>query len=146
MNGRLSVLAHLDFEVEVAGRGVVSGSVRGSGHDLILDVDRPGVFAGRADRATVADLADRLARRGLTLRVIQGPKHLITLGETRAPWWQRRATGSRHLRLGSLRGAWTSGRSRLRRDVGPALPDGARGWCSSRETTTAPVNDGRSSG
>jgi hypothetical protein len=38
-----------------------------------------------------------------------------------APWWQRRATGTRRIRLGSLRGAWTSARSRARRTE-PVLP------------------------
>lgn len=124
MTGRHSVQAHLDFEVEVVGQGVVSGTVRGSGHGLTLEVDRPELFAGRTDRGTVEGLTVGLAPRGLTLRVLQGPTHLTTPGTTRVRWWQRRATGSRHSRLGSLRGAWTSGRSRLGRDVGPALPDG----------------------
>lgn len=124
MPGRLSVEAHLDFEVEVAGQGLVRGTVRGRGRDLTLDVDRPDVFAGRADADSIEVVADGLAGRGLTVRVMQGTTHLITLGATRAPWWQRRATGSRHIRLGSLRGAWTSGRTRLLRGVEPVLPDG----------------------
>ena len=111
MPGRLSVSAHLDFEVEVAGQGVVRGTVRGHGTDLTLDVDRPEVFAGRADAGAVEVIAEGLARRGLTVRVVQGSTPLITLGASRAPWWHRRATGSRHIRLGSVRGAWTSGRT-----------------------------------
>lgn len=124
MSGRLFVSAHLDFEVDVAGQGVVRGSVRGRGADLTLDLDRPEVFAGRADAGTVEVVAAGLARRGLTVRVVQGPTHLVTLGATRAPWWQRRATGSRHIRLGSVRGVLASGRNRLRRGTAPALPDG----------------------
>ncbi|MEO5852305.1 MAG: FHA domain-containing protein [Nocardioides sp.] len=124
MSGQVSVRAHLDFEVEVAGRGVVRGTVRGDGTELTLDVDRPEVFAGRADAGTVGLFADGLARRGLTVKVVRGPTHLVTLGDTRAPWWQRRATGSRHIRLGSVRGAWASGRTRLSRDATPVLPDG----------------------
>ena len=122
--GQLNVVAHLDFEVEVAGQGVVHGTVSGSGRDLRLDVDRPEGFAGRGDARAVTVLAEGLADRGLTIRVMRGATHLITLGVARAPWWHRRATGSRHIRLGSLRGAWASGRSRLRRDVDPVFPDG----------------------
>jgi len=122
---RLTVVADLAFEVEVPGRDVVRGRIHGRGRQLRLEVDRPDLFAGRADAAAVRVVADGLARRGLTVRVMQGPTHLITLGDTRGPWWQRRATGSRHIRLGSVRGAWTSGRARLRRDVDPVLPDGA---------------------
>jgi len=123
MPRRLSVAADLAFSVEIPGRQTVHGSLRGAGRHLRLDVDRPHVFAGRADARAVKLLAAALAGRGLTMRVMQGDTHLVTLGATRAPWWHRRATGSRHIRLGSLHGVWTSGRTRLRRRSEPVLPD-----------------------
>ena len=123
MAGRISVVAHLDFEVEVAGRGVVRGTVRGHGQELTLEVDRPDVFAGRRDAASLEGLASGLARRELRLRVLREGIHLVTLGATRAPWWHRRATGSPHIRLGSLRGVWTPGLTRLTRGAPPVLPD-----------------------
>ena len=68
-------------------------------------------------------LADEpLAIRHLKVKVIHHGDHLVTLGDVRAPWWQRRATRSRHIRLGSLKGAWTSARSRLKSSE-PVLPN-----------------------
>jgi hypothetical protein len=124
MARRLSVRADLAFTVEVPGQHTVHGHLRGAGRRLLLVVDRPEVFASRADSGAVRVLAEGLAQRGLTIEVRQGDTHLITMGDTVAPWWQRRATGSRHIRLGSLRGVWTSARSRFGRGAAPVLPDG----------------------
>lgn len=119
----VKVLADLDFEVEMPGRTTAHGTVRSRGAFLELEIDRPEVFAGRADQPAVRALAEMLAAHGLVVRVVSAGSHLITLGVRRAPWWQRRATGSRHIRLGGLRGAWTSGRARLRPGDDPVLPD-----------------------
>ena len=54
---------------------------------------------------------------------------LITLGAVPAPWWQRRATRSRHIRLGSARGVLDLGRAPARAHrAGPPgrLPRAAR--------------------
>ena len=75
----------------------------------------PAAFAGRGDAASIRSLADFLARQDIAVRVLHegaGAGH-DRCGD-RAAWWQRRATGSRHIRLGSLRGAWTSLRARSR--------------------------------
>jgi hypothetical protein len=82
---------------------------------LDLAVDDPGAFAGSGDAAAVRALADLLAGSGVRVRVVHEGRRLVTLGDVTAPWWQRRGTGSRHIRLGSLRGAWTAARSRATR-------------------------------
>ncbi|MBD8871179.1 FHA domain-containing protein [Nocardioides donggukensis] len=119
----VTIAADLCFEVRAPGRDTVHGALTGSGNRLDLAVDDPGMFAGRGDAPAVRAIAAELARRGLSLRVHDGDNHLITLGAVRASWWQRRLTGSRHIRLGSLRGAWTSARSRSRSVDTPVLPD-----------------------
>lgn len=116
--------ADLDVELDLPGRGVAHASLRGRGNRLVMQVDRPDVFAGQGDAPAVRAVAEALADRGVVVRVEHGSTHLITIGDTRVPWWQRRATGSRHIRLGSLRGAWTSGRARLGAGADPVLPDG----------------------
>jgi hypothetical protein len=118
----VTVAADLCFEVTTATGSRVRGSVRGEGSRLDLEVDQPGAFAGGGDVATIRALADGLAGLGVAVRVLHHGRHLVTLGDVVAPWWQRRATGSRHIRLGSLRGAWTSARSRAGRTE-PVLPE-----------------------
>jgi len=118
----LLVVADVTFDVEVPDGRTVHGTLRGAGTRFVLEVDDPGVFAGGRDAPAIRRLAAALAARGMAVRVVQGDSHLVTFGAVRAPWWQRRATGSRFIRLGSLRGAWTSARSRTR-DTAPVLPD-----------------------
>ena len=118
----VTIAADLDFRVEVPGGATVNGHVRGAGNDLVVEVDDPTIFAGRSDAPAVRALAAGLARRGLRVQVVDREHHLITLGAVRTSWWQRRLTGSRHIRLGSLRGAWTGARSRAGADR-PVLPD-----------------------
>ena len=118
----VTIDADLDFRVEVPGGATGNGHVRGDGNDLVVEVDDPAIFAGRSDAPAVRALAAGLARRGLRVRVVDREHHLITLGAVRTSWWQRRLTGSRHIRLGSLRGAWTGARSRAGADR-PVLPD-----------------------
>jgi hypothetical protein len=120
--GDLHVVADLSFAVEVPGGRTVHGTLRGAGNRFVLEVDDPGAFAGDRDAPAIRTLAAGLAGRGMAVRVVQDGRHLVTFGAVRAPWWQRRATGSRFIRLGSLRGAWTSARSRTR-DTAPVLPD-----------------------
>lgn len=112
MPGLTAILADLDFEIEVEGRPPVHGSLRSTGGRLVLDVDDPAAFAGGGDAPVVRTVARALAERGIEVRVVQGERHLITLGNVRAPWWQRVGTGSRHIRLGSARGVLAAARAR----------------------------------
>lgn len=117
----VTVSADLTFELDVEGRTPIRGSLRGHGGRLTLEVDDPSAFAGAGDAPAIRLLADELAARHIVIRVVHDGDHLVTLGAVKAPWWQRRATRSRHIRLGSLKGAWTSARSRLK-GTDPVLP------------------------
>lgn len=119
----MMVNADLRFEVSFPDRPALHGRLIGQGDQLELQVDDPGAFAGRRDAPAIRGLADLLARYGLAIRVTSDDVHLVTIGATRAPWWQRRATQSRHIRLAGMRGAWTSARARTRATE-PVLPDG----------------------
>ena len=116
--------ADLSFSLERVGSTTITGRLHGSGSALTLDVSDPGAFAGAGDAAGIRALAESLAERGVKVRVQHERVHLVSLGAVRAPWWQRRATGSRRIKLGSLRGAWTSARSRVA-DREPVLPTSA---------------------
>ena len=113
--------ADLSFELDREGLEPVRGRLTGSHNRLVLEVDDPGAFAGPQDAPVVRSVAAVLASRGMTVEVRHDGLHLITLGRVKVSWWQRRATGSRHIRLGSLRGAWTAARSRAR-GTEPLLP------------------------
>ncbi len=108
----LSVAADLSLEIACDDGSVVRAHLRDAADGLELDVDRPGVFAGRSDAPVVRAAAETLARYGLVVRVVSGGRHLVSVGAVRAPWWQRRATGSRRIRVGSLWGALVAARSR----------------------------------
>ncbi len=123
MTAQLDVVADLEFHVDVPGREPVDGTLRGSGRNLELRVSDPGAFAGRADSAAVKGFAQSLAQRGLTVTVVAGESPLVTLGATRSSWWQRRLTGSRHIRIGGGRGAWTGLRARVAASNDAVLPD-----------------------
>lgn len=118
------VSADLDFEVAIPGEASVRGTLRGAANRLRLEVDDPSAFAGGRDAPAIRALADQLAAWGVAITVVQGGSELVTIGATRAPWWQQMATRSRHIRLGSLRGAWTAARSRSRA-TSPVLPGAA---------------------
>jgi hypothetical protein len=119
-----TVDADLTFSLEREGLAPITGHLRGSANQLTLEVSDPGAFAGAGDAVGIRALAESLAERGVRVRVEHASVHLVSLGAVRAPWWQRRATGSKRIRLGSLRGAWTSARSRVR-GATPVLPTSA---------------------
>lgn len=118
----LRVAADLSFEMQVEGGDAVHGRLCGTDSQLLLEVDEPGAFAGRGDAPAVAALAGVLAGHDITVKVAHDGWHLVSLGAVSAPWWQRRFTGSRRIRLGSLRGAWSAGRARAGAGVA-VLPD-----------------------
>ncbi len=118
----VDVRADLSVDLQGADGETAHAHLSGSGGHLTLDIDNPGVFAGSGDAPAVRAVADGLAQRRIAVRVVHEGVHLVTIGAVKAPWWQRRATGSRHIRIGSLRGAWTSLRSRATGQA-PVLPD-----------------------
>jgi Inner membrane component of T3SS, cytoplasmic domain len=117
----LSIDADLEFSVEVPGDRTVSGVLTGSGTALELTVSDPLVFAGRSDARAVRGIATALAARGVSLTVVAPSGPLVTLGAPHTPWWQRRVTGSRHIRIERGAGLWSLARGRARATAG-ALP------------------------
>ncbi|CAN5714979.1 hypothetical protein BH11ACT8_BH11ACT8_10560 [soil metagenome] len=107
-----SVAADLRVEFTSPEGTRLQGHLTGSGNRLRLRVDDPGVFAGPQDASVIRALAKGLAARGVVVEVFDERGLLICIGRVRTSWWQRRLTGSRHIRLGSVRGAWTSARAR----------------------------------
>jgi hypothetical protein len=118
----LSVLADLRFTVDVPGTSSVSGHLRGSGTALELHVDEPFVFAGRRDAASIRGIARGLALRGLSVTVVGPSGPLVTLGVRRSSWWQRRVTGSPHIRVERGAGLWSLARGRAQAGNVAALP------------------------
>lgn len=112
MTDRLAVQADLTFVVDVPGEPPVTGTVRGSGGNLVVEVSDTAPFSAKADTAGVGFVADQLARRGLRLTVRDGTRNLVTLGVDRNAWWHRLATRSRHVRIEGPRAAWALLRGR----------------------------------
>lgn len=107
--------ADLHIEIERPGAAPVTAHVHGTGSLLTMEVDEPGAFAGTEDARSLVGLAEGLASVGVCVRVESRGQHLITVGATRAPWWHRRVTGSRRIRLGSVGGVITSAKARAKR-------------------------------
>lgn len=118
----LVMAADLDFDLEVEGKPAVHARLRGQANRLTLEVDDPSAFAGSGDAPALRALAEGLATRGVIVRVVTDGRHLVSLGAVRAPWWQRRVTGSRRIRIGSFRGAFTAAWSRAK-GTDSVLPD-----------------------
>jgi len=107
--------ADLHIEIERPGEPPVAAWLHGTDSRLTMEVDQPGAFAGADDSSALRDIAEGLASVGVCVRVESRGQHLITLGATRAPWWHRRFTGSRRIRLGSVGGVVTTARARAQR-------------------------------
>lgn len=112
MPTEVSFDADLRFSVSVPGHGPVAGSLTGRGRRLELRLDDAVAFAGRGDSGAVRAVADVLAGYGITVAVIAQERTLLEFGATNPGWLQRRVTGSRHLRIVSLRGALAGARGR----------------------------------
>lgn len=110
--------ADLRFSVSVPGHDPVAGTLVGSGRRLELRLDDPVAFAGRGDSGAVRAVADVLAGYGVTVSVIAEERPLLEFGATSTGWLQRRLTGSRNLRIVSLRGAFAGARGRARNGEG----------------------------
>ncbi|MBA2465174.1 MAG: hypothetical protein H0V42_09405 [Nocardioidaceae bacterium] len=118
----LTVDADLEFSVDIPGSRTVTGALTGSGKALELRVSDPFLFAGRSDSGAVRSLAEGLATRGLSVSVVTSSGPVVTLGVARTSWWQRRLTGSRHIRVERGVGLWAVIRGRTRAPSGGALP------------------------
>lgn len=120
---RTRVEAEVEFSVVLDEGTRMEGTLRGAGAHLSLRVSDPGLLGGTGTRPARA-LAARLAAEGLSLSV-SSDRPLVTLGVPRTSFWQRRITGSPHIRVESLGAA--SRLLRLRRakaDRTPLVPPG----------------------
>lgn len=122
MTADLTVDADLEFAVDVPGSRTVTGALTGSGKSLELRLTDPLLFAGRSDSGSIRGLAQALAGKGLSLKVVAPSGPLVTLGVTRTSWLQRRVTGSRHIRIERGADLWFFMRGRTRSPSGGALP------------------------
>lgn len=125
MPGQVTLDADLEFAVQLPGAQPVTGTIRGSGTNLELCVSDLSTFAGRSDSTTVGHLAGMLARSGLSVTVVASSGPLLTLGAPHPPWWQRRVTGSRHIRIERFAALWTLARGRASASAAGALPSSA---------------------
>ena len=117
------ITADLRFSVGLPGREPVCGTVTGAGSRLEVRLSDPAYFAGGRDAVALRGFASALAAQGITVVVIAGDVVLLEVGVTDPPWWQRRVTRSRHLKVVSVRGALTGAVGRLRRvSSGSVLP------------------------
>ena len=123
MGQQLLLDADLSFSVELPGDRSVTGRLSGSGSALSVTVSDPLAFAGRKDSPAVRLLAQALADAGVAVTVVAPSGPLVTLGAPRPPWWQRRVTGSRHIRIERGAALWSLARGRARATAG-ALPTG----------------------
>ena len=119
------VSADLRFSVELPGHRAVCGTMAGDGNRLEVRLSDPAYFAGGRDAGHLRRLAAALAARGITVVVIAGDVVLLEVGVTDPPWWQRRLTRSRHLKVASVRGALTGARGRVRRSAAEAVLPGS---------------------
>lgn len=122
---RVQVSADLRFSLQAPDRGVVEGTLRGSGQRLEVRLSDTVRFAGRRDSASLRTLAAVLAHQGLTVAVVSGEATLLEMGVVRGSWWQRRVTRSPHMRVGSVRGALTGAVGRIRGANSPAVLPGS---------------------
>ena len=118
------VVADLRLDLAVEGGPEVHAHLSGQGSALRMEVDDPAAFAGRRDSRMIGALAEMMAARGLVVHVVHDRTRLVSLGAVRVGWLQRRVTGSRWIRLGSLRGALAAARARAR-GADPVLPSTA---------------------
>ncbi|MCW2853199.1 MAG: hypothetical protein JWM84_2863 [Nocardioides sp.] len=78
------------------------------GGGLVLELDDPTALAAFEDAPTLRTIAESLVARGAVLDVVARGRLLASLGAVSAPWWQRRITGTRSIRVRDLRAAWRS--------------------------------------
>ena len=95
---------NLDFSLQEASREEVRGSVRASGSEVVVALDRIDVLQSQRlpSLGDLRPLAKTLSDQGLTV-VVDGPDgRIISLGAVEAPATQRVITRSPHIKLGKL--------------------------------------------
>ena len=99
------LIADLDFEVRTPESDQpVGGRIRGDGELITIEVSRAPRVVSVGGRRQARELADLLDRHGLTVRLKSPSGWIFAAGHwVRAPWWQLPFTGTRRLRLGSVR-------------------------------------------
>lgn len=122
---RVQLQADLTFEVETrrtsdGAPAVLRGSVRAQGSHVVVRSDVLLAVAGQPSRRQVRAVAAQVAHQGFTVD-LYGPNGLIvSAGQVGFAPLSRLITGSRHLRIRSLRQALATVRSRRR-----SAPDAA---------------------
>lgn len=106
----MKIVADLRFEVtpDDSDRGAhptpTTGRVRADGSDVTVDFSRTPSLAGKGTRPVVRPFARTLDEHGLTVHLVGPSGPLLHVGHgVRAPWWQVPATGSRLIRVASVR-------------------------------------------
>lgn len=95
---------NLDFSLQEASGEEVRGSVKASGPEVVVALDRVDVLQSRRlpSLGDLRPLAKTLSEQGLTV-VVDGPDgRIISLGAVEAPASQRVITKSPHIKLGKL--------------------------------------------
>ncbi len=96
--------ADLSFSID-SDSDVVSGTVRASGADITVFVDKPAAFlsGGTVRRGGFRDIVEGFAKEGVTVTV-EGPRGVVaSVGAIRPSPLSRLITGSPHVRLGAFR-------------------------------------------
>lgn len=99
----------------------ISGSVKAAGTHVEVRTDDSSLVSQLtpADRRSAVKLADGLAARGLSVSIIGPEGPIVSLGAVKAPAFQRFLTRSPHIRLGSLKTAFSASRGKPEE---PGLP------------------------
>ncbi|WP_134738144.1 hypothetical protein [Nocardioides sp. 503] len=100
------LLGDLTTALTRPGAGPVRARLLAGDSRLVLELDDPTAFAAFDDASALRAVAESLAARGAVVDLVSHGRLLATLGAVSAPWWQRRITGTRSIRVADLRSAW----------------------------------------
>lgn len=92
----------------------ISGSIKAAGTHVEVRTDDSSLVSQITpiDRRSAVQLAEGLAARGLSVSIVGPEGPIVSLGAVKAPALQRWLTRSPHIRLGSLKTAFTASRGK----------------------------------